>query len=310
VPQIDVRDITYEVGEGQSLEFVNTPAFRLQDPSQDYGQLELTPHLINRGVIWAHSNAAPFLSGTRVTFTGIVNDDISDGGDFFGATFVNTATGVVHVSGETASTDVFGFSWTSARTADFRNDGLFVVESLGDATALSTYTGGVLIEDYEIMGFEFLNSGLVTVTSGRNASGIMMYNGGLGHNSGVIDVRGAASAIGVLVWGHKSEFFNTGTITVQKTSGIDTSVGISVAAGVFDSHIFNSGLISAALAITEREVAGGFSRSATTGSRTSEKSAATSPCILARTGSPIADSSPATSLSHRATTSSSVAQAG
>ncbi|QTC91191.1 DUF4214 domain-containing protein [Brevundimonas goettingensis] len=257
MPTILVRDTTYEVGEGQSLEFVNTPAFRVQDPTQDYGQLELAPHLINRGTIWAHSNAAPFLSGTRVIFNGIYNDYLTDGGDFFEATFVNTVTGVMRFSGETASTDVFGF-FSGGGSADFQNDGVFIVESLGDATALSTYNGGVTGSDSDYMGFEFLNSGRVTVTSDRNASGIMMYNGGLGHNSGLIDVRGSASAIGVLIWGHHSEFLNTGTITAQKTSGTDTSIGISVAAGVFDSHIFNSGLISAAVAITERPVSGGF----------------------------------------------------
>lgn len=248
VPAFQVFDTLIEVGRGERFELDTTAGVVMYDmPEFGTGlhpRFEAGPRFINAGEIIVHPGPAGTMYGISI--------DWFSGGSYERSSFWNTDTGIFRVIGDAEGT-VYGY-YTGSAGPDFTNDGLFSVFSNLDAYGLYTWHGGLLVEDWETHGFEFVNSGTLTAQGARNAYGVMMYNGGLATNSGTITASGSNIVWGVLLWGHRSELFNSGSIIAIDTSGPDNSIGVYISAGLFDSRIVNSGLISARHAIVEMPV--------------------------------------------------------
>ncbi len=250
MPPIDIVDEMVEIGPGRTVQITNgLYGVRLVDYPVGYIHPSINPgpHLINSGQIIADLDGG----GVYMPFGlyGVFTDQYA-GGSYRQSSFWNTETGVVRIRSAT-ELDLYGYYTRNDQTPDFRNDGLFTVTGAGDAWGLHTFGAAFMIEDYTGFGFDFSNSGRIEVTGGRNAYGAMLYNGGRAVNSGEIIVTGAGSVIGMLIWSHRTELLNSGSIVARDIDGLDDSIGLTISAGVFDSLVINTGLISGRTAIKE-----------------------------------------------------------
>lgn len=249
MPPIEVVDETIEFDQGETHHVGNSFfGVRLVDYSPGYIHPSINPgpRLINSGEIIADLTDGGdwMLSGLY----GILTDQFA-GGSYLQSSFWNTATGVVRIRSP-SNIDIYGY-YTRDQTPDFRNDGLFTVTGAGDAWGLHTFGLAYTIEDFAGLGFDFSNSGRIEVTGGRDAFGAMLYNGGRAVNSGEIIATGTGSVIGMLMWSHRTELLNSGSIIARDIAGPDDSIGLTISAGVFDSLVINTGLISGRTAIQE-----------------------------------------------------------
>lgn len=250
MPPIEVVDEMVEIDRWETHHVSNSLfAVRLVDYSPGYIHPSINPgpHLINSGKITADlTGAGVFMpSGLYGIFT-----DQYAGGSYRQSSFWNTETGVVQIR-STTDIDIYGYYTRNDQTPDFRNDGLFTVTGAGDAWGLHTFGAAFIIEDYAGFGFDFSNSGRIEVTGGRDAYGALLYNGGRAVNSGEIIATGTGSVIGMLMWSHRTELLNSGSIIARDIEGPDDSIGLTISAGVFDSLVINTGLISGRTAIQE-----------------------------------------------------------
>ncbi len=245
-----IYDTRLEIGPGERHDLIGVAAFMF-DLQPEYwsllAQFDPGPHFWNSGTITVRHNEADGLFGYLVYGVSIAH---RFGGAFHRSSFVNTTAGVFSVVSDHAQGEAYGFH-TGAASPDFTNHGLFTAASRNDAWAVYTWDGGNTVDDWETKGFEFLNTGLISVEAGRNAYGVMMYNGGLARNSGTITVNGAEDAWAMLLWGHECELYNSGLIVATDTVGPDESIGVYISAGIQDSLIVNTGVIRARNAIVE-----------------------------------------------------------
>ena len=244
MPPLNIVDVLVEVGRDQIIDARNaTYAVGMTDLRYGYTHpaLEPGPSLINHGQIIAELSS----DGRR----GIGVAQFAGGG-YQNSQIWNTATGVIRIS-SAFEVEIYGYYTGNDMTPDFRNDGLFTVTSALDAWGVHTFGPAALVDGVEGHEFNFTNTGRLESTGARNAYGAALYNGGRVINTGEIVATGTASVVGMLIWSHHSVLFNSGSIIARDIAGPDNSIGLTISAGVFDSSVVNTGLISGRTAIKE-----------------------------------------------------------
>ena len=152
-----------------------------------------------------------------------------------GPTFVNGLNGNLEVRATGSTVAAYGIlgGATSARA---ENHGTILVS--GDADAF-----GMTNDSWSLVWA--INAGILTVDSGRRGVGISAGQWATVGNSGLIEVSGTTSAVGIVTTTHTPTVMNSGVIRVMTDAG--TAIGID---GLFGQLLVdNSGIIEAAIAI-------------------------------------------------------------
>ena len=138
--------------------------------------------------------------------------------DWEAAYLQNLAGGVIRLNATSSEAELHGFFGGHGWPPAFINDGLMEVISAGDAFGLTPYGHSGPIS----------NNGTLLVQAAGHAIGVQRFQGGSVYNSGLIEVVGGRSAIGVLLEGD-CQFRNEGTI-VARASG-EASIGLRLFVG-------------------------------------------------------------------------------
>jgi Ca2+-binding RTX toxin-like protein len=214
---VTVSASDYSLPAGQQLDQPGGSAIFLSSTSAQYA-----PSVTIAGDVEVTGGA------TVVPAIGVEGQDY--GSYFQDSTVHITSTGVIHVDAtgtNNSAQGVLNGSW-SPRVI---NDGAVEVSAKGDATGIRQW--GVF--DSRDPAPSVLNNGQVTVSSGHYATGVLMGDGGLFVNHGVVSATGAASTSGVAFSQWDSSFINTGEIHAVDSSGHGQAVGV-----YFDSNITGS----------------------------------------------------------------------
>lgn len=250
--RLTVTDEIYEIGVGETLTVENDLiGVWLQDyyvndghhPADDPG-----PIFINRGAVNVTSNRE---EDPSMNWVFGIDHDSPSGSFFMNAAFVNAAGAVFSVSHSSNTGQAFGF-YCEQWSADFTNHGLFRVTSAHIAVGIENWNGNS-IDRRASSNFFFDNTGEIRVSGANEAYGALFYNGAYATNTGLIEATASKLAWGVLMFGHAPELINAGAIVATQTAGINASVGVYVAGGVFGSHLVNTGTITADVAIREND---------------------------------------------------------
>ena len=194
------------------------------------------------GEVFSYTGDAFFLEGApgvnpgllldgSVTATGAgsVTGIVIGSSSFYDSTVIISSTGVLKISGDDARGYASG-SWSP----DFTNNGLVDIAGTTSAHGLSTWDAGPWLFD---------NTGTFRVTSGGDATGVLLANAGTFHNSGQITVTGGGSATGLAMNGFDGDFLNTGTLVVHDAA--HNAVGVWWTATMAGQGWVNQGLIEA-----------------------------------------------------------------
>jgi len=261
VERIFIVDDVYEIDAGDTL-ILNDGwvGIQLRDTYINDGRdiyNDPGPHLINRGHILM-TNSRTDVIPIDDWIVGIGHD--SENSFYFFNSSVTNEIGasieINHYGINGKATAFHSISWS----ADFYNKGLVKVTAQKIAIGIETWNGNHA-SNLEKSNFIFENSGDISIYSDGDAFGTLFYNGAIADNSGLIQVEGGHRAWGVLILGHQPELTNSGTIRAIQSFGIEKSIGVYVSGGVYGSHIINTGVIEADIAIREYDLNPQFGRS-------------------------------------------------
>lgn len=223
-----------------------------------------------------------FAQGYELAYTITVDAEETWYTDIGGAVFTGETSnntnlinhGLIHASGGMGATAAY-----LVYTTQLRNYGVMEAFSTGDWRATGMVSGSFTLlwnegrievqsEAGLALGAEiwasdspwsddnpFYNSGNILVTSTAGAAvGVRMINGGENLNSGLIQVHGATSALGMSIGGHGSnipQLVNSGSILVTASNGVATGLFLDASSSKL---IYNTagGVISGDVAIEAR----------------------------------------------------------
>jgi Ca2+-binding RTX toxin-like protein len=216
---IYIYDTLVEVGRDERHDFIRTGVLMF-DLQPEYWSLrpesDPGPHLLNEGVISVQHDQTDGLFGHLVYGVYIMH---RAGGSFHRSSVVNATTGVISVVADHDRGEAYGFHSGSA-SPDFINHGLLEVSSRNDAWGVYTWSGGTQANPYPTDYY-------------WETSGFEFFN------TGLIEVEAGRNAYGVMMY-NGGVARNSGTISV---TGAEDSWGMLLWGHYSELH--NSGSIIA-----------------------------------------------------------------